>query len=67
MFFWRAHRMHKKQMKWVDGLLSAFFLLILFPSFTILGTIGSIYDIVDALQDSSAPFTCAMPDHRIVY
>lgn len=42
-----------------DAILCSLFLFILLPSFTILGTIGAVLDISDALQEAGTPFTCS--------
>jgi len=53
---WRAL---PEKMGWGHAALCALFLLVAFPLFTILGTIGAVEDAVDAIKASGAPFTCA--------
>lgn len=59
-FYLLACRKAGKRVSWFDGCVCALFLCILLPSMTILGTIGSVRDIIHALEGAAGPFACSL-------
>jgi len=53
-----AHRQHGRPLGALDTALCAVFLALFTPMFTVLGSIGAVLDMRDALQSATGPFSC---------
>lgn len=58
IFTYRAHRLQQKPLPWFDTIACFLFVFVCTPAFGILGFIGAIYGIHDALQTAAGPFSC---------
>jgi len=68
LFLYLGHRHHDRPLKKSDMAICSLFFFVLMPSMMTLGTIGAVYDMMDALQKTTTagmPFACGPTRSRL--
>ena len=64
LFLYLGHRHHDRPLKKSDMAICSLFFFVLMPSMMTLGTIGAVYEMMDALRMAGMPFACGPTVYR---